>query len=229
MTTTLEQDGRGHNLTWVGTNDAPGTGVEPIPITLAIEVGNYNVDKGVPPTFSNPLGPAQLPLLRAAEATWEVLANIRFIDVPDVFNAPGTMPDIRVGLADLRSSLFPPKTLGFTHYRYDANGKFENDNRVAVQDPVTFRVTKLDDGDFQYNGTGVTMFQEFVSQLGHALGLGPNTSDPTSIMNPVLTSNNRAPDSQDVAAIQSLYGTSHISGENIPADVLSTLRALAGQ
>jgi hypothetical protein len=207
----------GKPLIWMGapgtTNPQPGG---PTLITVALATHNLPVDAGLPPPFTQPpftheLGPRAVSLLEAAEEVWEKVANVKFVPVTDTATSLSDAADIRVGLADVSSQLSPPNSMTFvggnTHWWYDPKtDRFLPDTTVAVEDPSEIGIIPLASGDFQYiNGSG-TMFQCFIHELGHALGLGHNTSDPTSVMNPILTSSNRVPDAQDIAAIRALYG-----------------------
>lgn len=58
----------------------------------------------------------------------------------------------------------------------------------------------------QYQGGTGTVFQDFVHELGHVLGLLHNTGDTNSVMYPVTSGKNILPDASDIATIQSLYG-----------------------
>src|SRR5689334_17409649 len=98
------------NLT--GSDGKPLTWVDPTNITVAVATMNYPEDKGSPPLFTNSLPQEFFPLLDAAEKTWELDANIKFINVPDA-PSKGQSADIRVGMASLWE---PTKgTIGLTN------------------------------------------------------------------------------------------------------------------
>ena len=118
-------------------------------------------------------------------------------------DSPG-VPDIRVGVAELMKGLH---FIGLTYTKWDASrDAFLPDVVLSIEDPSETPVTQLPNGDFRYQGESTTVFQDFLHELGHAIGLDHNLDDPTSIMNPVLGPQNSVPDNQDIAAVQSLYG-----------------------
>ena len=145
------------------------------------------------------------------------MANVHFDYVPDSPTLHDA-PDIRVGLADLNQNLHhSPMTFiggtttnsGLTTTYWDSHNHYIPGTTVTVEDPTEHPVVALPNGDFQYVGTTATMFQDFIHEMGHALGLLHNNSDPTSIMNPLLSASNPLPDHADIVAIQSLYGAPH--------------------
>jgi len=174
----------------------------PSNITIATLTYNYASDQGVAPVDS-PLTAQEQSLMRSAAEVWEALANVHFSFVTDMPAGLGE-PDIRVGIADLRQSMHPNTMgfIGYTEYHW-RNDVFLPDTVVTVSSQPT---TQLADGDLQYTGFTSTMFQDFLHEIGHALGLGHNAPDRSAIMNPILSTANRVPDAQDVTAIRALYG-----------------------
>lgn len=147
--------------------------------------------------------PAQFrPLLIDAEQYWEAFANIHFNDVTNNASASRNA-DIQVGV----EKFHPNSTaiFGDTPIRFIGND-INPPIMVAIEDPTETPVTQLPDGDFAYQGNQGTVFQYLVHELGHALGLAHNTTDPTSIMAPNATPNNTLIDLTDAAAISGLYG-----------------------
>jgi hypothetical protein len=170
-------------------------------ITIALAQSNYPDDQ---PIFSGGLTGQENTLLVAATHIWESVANITFQFVPD---DQVSVPDIRVGLAELGADTRTMQFIGYASYHWNVGaGNFLPNTLVAVEDPLEKPVTPLANGDLSYDGTVSTMLQVLLHELGHALGLDHNADDPSSIMNPTSTSENPVPDAQDIAAIQSLYG-----------------------
>ena len=215
----------GKPLTWVGatphSTGQPGT---PTNITVAMAATNYPEDQGLPPPFTHSLPQEFVPLLQAAEDTWELYANIKFINVPDAPSI-GQSADIRVGMA----SLWEPttRTIGTTLRNYNPiNDKFLPDKLVRIEDPTGLPVTRLPNGDYRYNGSEATVFQDLLHELGHALGLAHNLNDPTSIMSSLAGSNNPLPDAQDIAGIQAIYGAPKPHSVALTSSEVTTLKGL---
>jgi len=185
---------------------------DPAHITVTSVAFNYPQDAQNSPPFTQPLTVQEANLLVAAAHAWEIVSNVHFQYVPDTPTLSNA-PDIRVGLAALSQNLNPSRMtfqggssiLGSTSTYWDGNNRYIPGTTLAVEDPASRPVVSLPNGDLQYIGTSATMFQDFMHEMGHALGLQHN-SDPTSIMNPVIGASNRLPNLADIIAIQSLYG-----------------------
>jgi hypothetical protein len=229
--TPIETGADGKPLNWVGaTSHSTGQPGDPTNITVAVAATNYPEDlvapspPSPPPVpFTIPFFPEFRPLLRAAEDTWELLANIKFIDVPDA-PSKGQSADIRVGMAPLWEPTL--RIIGLTNRNVDeTNDKFLPDKLVRIEDPAGRPATRLPNGDYQYTGGG-TVFQDLLHELGHALGLDHNLNDPNSVMSRVLTSNNPLPDAQDIAGIQAIYGAPKPHSVVMTASEITTLKGL---
>jgi Matrixin len=218
----------GKPLTWVGaTPHSTGKPGDPTNITVAVASTNYPEDQvAAPPPFTNPFPPEFRPLLRAAEDTWELYANIKFIDAPDAPSI-GQSADIRVGTALLWEPTLG--SIGLTTGPYNpTSDKFLPEQLVRIEDKAHTLVTRLPDGDYQYNGGQGTVFQDLLHELGHALGLDHNPNDPNSVMSPGLGPNNPLPDAQDIAGIQAIYGAPkpHSVVPTLTSAEITTLRGL---
>jgi serralysin len=141
-------------------------------------------------------------LVEKAVALWSAVSGIRMTLVSD-----SASTDIRVGFETLNTST--TNTIGSTSYSYSGNPQvFTPGVTVGVEDPVQDALSVLPDGDYAYAGYTTDLFQDFVHELGHSLGLAHNTVDAAAQMNPTLTASNRSIDSNDAAAIDQLYGGS---------------------
>lgn len=196
----FEPNQAGVPVTWVGVNAALGDSHE---VTWSIAQWNYPDDAGTA-LFSHVMPAQFVTLAQQAAAIWASVADVDLVQVADAPSAPAARPDVRVGLADLSTSLQHP-TIGFTHW-HTVNAQFAPDTLVTIEDPSELGVTALATGDFQYAGFQASVLQDLLHEMGHALGLGHNPADPTAIMNPVLSSANPMPDAQDIGALQALYG-----------------------
>lgn len=76
---------------------------------------------------------------------------------------------------------------------------------IELEDPSQDALAAGADGQLAYSGTGATLEQVLLHEIGHALGLADN-ADQNSVMYYDLTSANRALDGTDLSGIQSLYG-----------------------
>src|SRR5215211_1528222 len=147
--TPFETGPDGKPLTWIAaTPHSTGKPGDPTIITIAAQTTNYPIDQELPP-FTRPLLPEFIPLLDAAEKTWESYADIKFVTVPDTASSSQSA-DIRVGMAYLN---YPPTTgrIGYTNSWYNtATDKFLTDTTVRIEDPAETPVTKLLNGDYVY-------------------------------------------------------------------------------
>jgi hypothetical protein len=151
-----------------------------------------------------------------AFSAWAGEANINFIHA--AVGAPATNPkklgfqantvEIQFGFANLGSN-----RLGNTETL--TNGGQIIAATVSVNDPrdlPMWRIVGGDpfettySGDLGYIGTEATMTQILMHEIGHALGLPDNRTDPHSIMYYQASTFNEHLNASDVAAIQGLYG-----------------------
>jgi hypothetical protein len=188
-------------------------------IRLAVGFGPpfITVNNGPTPGWSNPTDisingdgilPAWRPLLLQAEHAWEAVANIHFVDVTGSTTAASA--EIQVSYAKLHAGT--TGIYGDTHLQFIAGTNTPAIADVTVEDPTETKVTPIAGGDFQYDNTAglpeITnpiVSKVLLHELGHALGLAHNPTDPNSIMaEPPLI--HASIDASDIAAIQTLYG-----------------------
>ena len=142
-------------------------------------------------------------VIENAAAAWSAVSDMQLQLVPD----SGSV-DIRIGFG----TLDPVQTaqVGSTSWRF--NGQyFLPDTTVSLEDPSQDPLLPLPIGDFQYSGYMSDLQQIVEHELGHALGLAHNTTDPNAVMYPTATpQNNAGPDQSDIQALRSLYGPSDL-------------------
>ena len=157
-------------------------------------------------------------LVNLAFDLWSAVTGITFK------NTTGSTipPNIRVGFGDLPWGTFgytpPPAVITGKSFLAPISVVVQNFNHLTMATATaTLSATKLPDGDLRLSyltGTSTTtLFQTLVHEIGHALGLAHNRTDPYSVMfsaadNDVAGASpaNLSIDRNDVAAIDSLYG-----------------------
>jgi hypothetical protein len=110
-----------------------------------------------------------------------------------------TGADIRVVMGALPAGSFGTMTAST-----DGSNHFVPGAMVTLED-ASSGLVRQDSGDFNYKGTSTNLLQVALQELGHAIGLADNPSDPSSVMNPVLGTSNRTLDQNDIQAIRQLY------------------------
>ncbi len=150
-------------------------------------------------------------LERAFDA-WSNVANLTFIEKTDNNEDFDTVPsssDIRIGghaLDGIGSTL--------------AHAFFPPPNRVSAAGDVHFDVAEH--WKIGFGGSGVDIFQVFVHELGHALGLS-HTNVPNSLMNSIYSESFSGPQADDIAGMQFLYGTAITEPAANPVPLPSSL------
>ncbi len=208
-----------------------GTGTTTITVAIATPDTVLTTDQG--PAISQAMPQEWLPLLHAAELVWEIGANIHFVDITEealgLDGAPKMIaaPDILIGVAPLTTDEKTVDFAGFTYWQRDADGYFLPGTVIKLDDPKDGPVVALPDGDFEYVGYPTTVFQSMLHELGHAIGLAHNEDNPASIMNPLLSADNRVLSAQDTEASRLLYGPAPVSAVlNLTQDDIKLLDSL---
>jgi hypothetical protein len=133
--------------------------------------------------------------IQAAFNAWSGVANLTFLQVVDngvASDASGTNADIRI-----------------SGHAFDgvngvlAHGYFPPPNGNTIAGDIHFDIA--DNWDIGFAGSGVSIFQVFAHELGHALGL-EHTLVPNSLMNAFYTEAFSGPQADDIAGMQALYG-----------------------
>lgn len=134
--------------------------------------------------------------VQQAFATWAAASGLTFEEASSPSQA-----DIQIGFGQLGTA-----TTGVVGYTTGTvqGGQIEAAN-IELEDPSQDALAAGTDGQLTYTGTGATLEQVLLHEIGHALGLADN-ADQNSVMYYDLTSANRTLDSTDLSGIQSLYG-----------------------
>ncbi len=160
--------------------------------------------------FTNAIGPAYQAAVQQAVAQWDDVAGITLVQVADSAAA-----DIRIGFGAFGASA---GQIGETDYSYSTGAvqAFIPGVTVRIEDPAERPVG----GDGLYAGTGTSLAQVVLHEVGHALGLGHST-DPSSVMYAVAAAANRAFDATDLDGIHALYGAPAFAMTDTTAGVSS--------
>ncbi len=151
--------------------------------------------------FDAALDAAQQTIVNQAIAAWEQVSGLHFVEVPDSSN-PAQAADIRIGFTDLNTQ--STGTVGWTSWT-SSNGTFNPDVIVQLENPAQLPLVGSASNP-TYQGTASTLLQLAEHEIGHAIGLGENLTDPSSIEYPLATASDQTLDATDIAAVQALYG-----------------------
>lgn len=159
--------------------------------------------------FTGAVAPAYQALVQQAMAVWDDAAGIALQQVPD-----SAAPDIRIGFRTFGLAVLQ---IGQSSYSYTtgATQVFLPGVTVEIEDPAEHA---LSGADAVYAGTQTSLLQVVAHEVGHALGLGHST-DPTAIMYPVASAQNRVLDASDLDGIHALYGAPSFARTNTTTGV----------
>lgn len=159
--------------------------------------------------FTGAIGPAYQAAVQQAVAQWDDVAGITLVQVADSAAA-----DIRIGFGSFGANA---GQVGETDYSYSTGAvqAFTPGVTVRIEDPAERPVG----GDGLYAGTGTSLAQVVLHEMGHALGLG-HSADPSSAMYPV-TAANHALNATDLDGIHALYGAPAFAMTDTTASISS--------
>jgi len=146
--------------------------------------------------FSRQMSGVDVTTLQQAFTAWSQATGLKFQQVVDSTNA-----NIRVGWSDLDTQA--SYTVGLTSMA-SSGSSFSSNSLIRIEDTNLDPLVTNSDGSITYTGSGATLLQVMMHEVGHALGLGDNTLTG-SIDNFYLTTNNRSINTIDMQAVQSLY------------------------
>lgn len=149
--------------------------------------------------FSSALGPAWEPEARAAIAAWQAACGASFEQVED-----GPDADVRIGFGRLGATGAEIGDASYGYYPSAAGGTFVPGTAVRAEDPFE-RPAGTPGPSAAYLGTGTTVAQVLLHEVGHALGLD-HSADAADVMAPVAGPGNRTLSASDAAGARALYG-----------------------
>jgi hypothetical protein len=139
--------------------------------------------------------PAQQAEVIAGIEEWAKVSGVQLVQVMDP-----SVADIQIGYGD------PTNLIGEDSWYYNPSNSTFIADWVLLKDPAISSLSLDSSGHLAYSN-GVELRQVTTHEFGVGLGLAEGDgSDVYSVLNHVLSSLNRVPDSADIAAIDKLYG-----------------------
>ena len=138
--------------------------------------------------------------VRQALARWASVSGLMFNQVAsgaDIAIGFGRLNTAVTGIIGQTSLIGLTQPGGVQTFMKGVSVRMEN----PAETPAAFTAA-----GWAYQAYNDTLFQITLHEIGHALGLDHNTSDPASVMNPSPGPNDRDLDATDIAGIQALYG-----------------------
>ncbi len=196
----------------------PVTGTTTITYSFATGAG-YSTSEGagglvIPLDSFMPYSESQIEAeIRRALDAWEAVANIKFVEVPDVgeaFNAFSTdSGEIRFGGVALDG-------VGHTV----SLGYFAPENGFSAAGDVHYDTAET--WKIGYGGPGYDIFESTAHELGHSLGLNHSPS-PASLMFASYSEAIVGPQADDILGMQYLYGPPLVEAPEPASGVLAIL------
>ncbi|NIE80037.1 matrixin family metalloprotease [Asaia sp. As-1742] len=163
---------------------------------------------GDTPLYAGSVQPVYQDAIKQALAEWSTATGLTFTNVADSASS-----DIRIGWGNLDTT--NSGMAGTTFYGKSSDGKSGQDV-IELENPMQDKLFATSDGGYTYDGTGVTLEQLALHEVGHALGLS-ESSDPNAIMFPELGNMNTGLDQTDVNEVKGVY---HLTSDTGVTDLL---------
>jgi hypothetical protein len=169
--------------------------------------------------FSGALGAEEQAVVARAVQAWATASGLDLQQVTDAASA-----DIDIGWGAFATA--STGLIGFTSSQQQT-GILDPGTELRLEDPAETALTTNAAGQLAYAGSGVTLYQAALHEIGHALGLA-DSSDPNSVMYYALGPDNTTLDATDIAAISRLYGSETASANTaaVAAAAQTTLASL---
>jgi predicted Zn-dependent protease len=158
--------------------------------------------------FSGYMGSQYEALVQQAFQTWAVASGLTFEKVADT-----NQSDIRLGWGDFNTS--STGVVGHTSCQAQS-GQLLPGVIIRLEDPAQDSLVAGTGNTLTYSGTDANLYQVILHEIGHALGLADN-DDPNSVMYYEATGANNTLARNDVAGIQTLYGSPTLATQALQA------------
>ncbi len=180
-----------------GTQPSPFNGIQWAPGSVITWSFASPSDTGANPV-SDAVQAQYQAIIEQALQTWSAATGVTFQQV-----ANSSAADFQIGWGDFETNV--SGTVGYTSYAGISGGQAQS-LLVRLEDPSEDPLIAGADGALTYAGTQTTLLQTALHEIGHVLGIS-ETSDPNSVMYPLLGPSNTTLDSTDVNDVDALYKT----------------------
>jgi predicted Zn-dependent protease len=147
-------------------------------------------------------------VIERAIQTWAAATGLTFTQVP-----ASAASDIQIGWGDFDTT--SSGTVGYTSSAGDNAGQIQS-VIVRLEDPAEDPLIAGIGGALTYSGTQTELYQVALHEIGHALGLA-ESSDPNSVMFPLLGPSNTSLDATDITDVDALYNPTAVAGGSASA------------